>query len=83
MSSLKEIRTRIHSVDNIKKITKTMEMVAASQLRKAQLKAEQSRPYTQKLKQILDHVSMSEFISAASDAARSRTRSRSFIANCG
>ncbi len=61
MPSLKDIRTRIHSVDNIQKITKTMEMVAAAQLRKAQLKAEQSRPFAVKLKQILDHVSQSDF----------------------
>lgn len=60
MPSLKEIRTRIHSVDNIQKITNTMEMVAAAQLRKAQQKAEQSRPYAYKLKQILDHVSSSD-----------------------
>ncbi|MBA2728575.1 MAG: ATP synthase F1 subunit gamma [Parachlamydiaceae bacterium] len=60
MPSLKEIRTRIRSVDNIRKITKTMEMVAAAQLRKAQNKAEQSRPYITKLKEVLDAVSPAE-----------------------
>jgi len=60
MPSLKEIRTRIRSVDNIRKITNTMEMVAAAQLRKAQNKAEQSRPYITKLKEILDAVSPAE-----------------------
>ncbi len=60
MPSLKEIRTRIRSVDNIRKITKTMEMVAAAQLRKAQNKAEQSRPYITKLKEILDAASPAE-----------------------
>lgn len=60
MPSLKEIRERIDSVDNIKKITRTMEMVAAAQLQKAQTKAEQSRPYIAELKTILDEVSPEE-----------------------
>ena len=56
MVSLREIRKQIHSVANIEKITQAMEMVAASRLRKAQAKAEKSRPYAKKLKEILDNL---------------------------
>lgn len=54
MATLREIRRKLHSVANIEKITQAMEMVAASRLRKAQVKAEMSRPYARKLKEILD-----------------------------
>lgn len=53
MSTLIKIRRQLHSVENIKKITRAMEMVAASRLRRAQAKAETSRPYFLKLKEIL------------------------------
>jgi F-type H+-transporting ATPase subunit gamma len=53
MSSLRDIRRRIHSVENIKKITNTMERIAAARLRHAQVKAEQSRPYILKMKELL------------------------------
>lgn len=55
-SSLRDIRRRLHSVENIKKITLTMERIAVARLRHAQTKAEQSRPYISKLKQILRKV---------------------------
>lgn len=54
MSSLRDIRRQIHSVENIKKITQAMERVAAVHLKRAQKKAEQSAPYAKKLKEILD-----------------------------
>lgn len=53
MTSLRDIRRKIHSVDNIQKITQAMELVAASRLRKAQAKMESARPYALKLKEIL------------------------------
>lgn len=56
MATLRDIRRKIQSVGNIRKITKAMEMVAASRLRKAQAKAESSRPYSLKLKEVLDHL---------------------------
>lgn len=56
MTTLRTIRRKIHSVSNIQKITKAMELVAASRLHKAQAKAEASRPYAVKLKEILDHL---------------------------
>lgn len=53
MATLREIRRKLHSVENIKKITQAMEMVAASRLRRAQAKAEMSRPYFFQLQKIL------------------------------
>ena len=50
MSGTKEIRTKIKSVQNTRKITKAMEMVAASKMRKAQEKMMSTRPYGEKLK---------------------------------
>ena len=56
MATLRDIRRKIHSVGNIRKITQAMEMVASSRLRKAKVKAETSRPYALKLKEILDNL---------------------------
>lgn len=56
MATLREIRRKLQSVINIEKITQAMEMVAASRLRKAQAKAEMSRPYARKLKEILERL---------------------------
>lgn len=51
--SMRDIKRQIKSVQNTRQITKAMEMVAASKLRKAQEKAEASRPYSQKLKEVV------------------------------
>ncbi len=56
MANLKEIRTRISSVNSTRKITSAMKMVAAAKLRKAQDAITQMRPYADKLHEILDHV---------------------------
>src|SRR5659263_21298 len=45
MSSQRDIRRRISSVQNTRKITKAMEMVAAARLRRAQMRIEATRPY--------------------------------------
>lgn len=50
MSNAKEIRTQIKSIQNTKKITKAMEMVAASKMRKAQAYMQESRPYADKIR---------------------------------
>ncbi len=52
MAAGKEIRTKIKSVENTKKITKAMEMVAASKMRKAQERMRLARPYSEKVRQI-------------------------------
>ncbi len=57
MPSLRDIKRRIRSVRSTQQITKAMEMVAASKLRKAQARAERARPYAQKMELILSHLS--------------------------
>ncbi|AQG78002.1 ATP synthase F1 subunit gamma [Spirosoma montaniterrae] len=57
MASLKEVRSRITSVNSTQQITKAMKMVAAAKLRRAQENITQFRPYAQKLKQMLGTVS--------------------------
>jgi F-type H+-transporting ATPase subunit gamma len=55
----KEIRGKISSVKSTQKITKAMEMVAASKMRRAQERMLASRPYSQKLQSIIEHVASS------------------------
>lgn len=52
----KEIRTKINSIKNTQKITRAMEMVAASKMRKAQDRMASSRPYAQKMRNVIDHL---------------------------
>jgi F-type H+-transporting ATPase subunit gamma len=56
MAAGKEIRGKIKSVENTKKITKAMEMVAASKMRKAQDRMRAARPYSEKIKKIACHL---------------------------
>lgn len=56
MAGAKEIRTKIKSVQNTQKITKAMEMVAASKMRKAQDRMFASRPYAEKMQIVLSHL---------------------------
>jgi len=56
MSGEKEIRTKIRSVKNMQKITKAMEMVAASKIRKAQAQMEASRPYAERIRRVIGHL---------------------------
>ncbi len=53
MPNLKDLKNRIASVKNTRKITKAMQMVAAAKLRRAQESAEQSRPYTERFNAVL------------------------------
>ena len=57
MASGKEIRTKIKSVENTRKITKAMEMVAASKMRKAQDRMLKARPYGEKIRRVAAHLS--------------------------
>ena len=56
MAAGKEIRGKIKSVENTKKITKAMEMVAASKMRKAQERMRAARPYSEKIRNIAAHL---------------------------
>lgn len=56
----KEIRTQIKSVENTRKITKAMEMVAASKMRKAQERMTAARPYAEKIRNVVANLSYAQ-----------------------
>jgi F-type H+-transporting ATPase subunit gamma len=56
MAGAREIRTKIKSVANTRKVTRALEMVSASKIRKAQDLMRASRPYTRAIKQVVGHV---------------------------
>ena len=56
MANLKEIRTKIGSVKNTQKITKAMEMVAASKMRRTQKRMQETRPYADKIRTAIGHL---------------------------
>ena len=59
MSKAREIRTKIGSIKNTQKITRAMELVAASKMRKAQDRMTKSRPYAEKIRKVISHVAAS------------------------
>ena len=59
MPNLKDLKNRIASVKNTRKITKAMQMVAAAKLRRAQEAAEQSRPYTERFNAVMSRLAAS------------------------
>ena len=58
MPGTKEIRAKIRSVQNTRKITKAMEMVSASKMRKAQERMRHARPYGDKIRTIAARLSI-------------------------
>ena len=56
MAGTKEIRVKIASVKNTQKITKAMEMVAASKMRRAQDRMQAARPYAEKIRNVVAHL---------------------------
>ena len=56
MAGAKEIRTKIRSIQNTQKITKAMEMVAASKMRRAQDRMNEARPYAEKIRNVVSHL---------------------------
>src|SRR5580700_12051362 len=59
MPSLKDLRNRIASTKATQKITKAMQMVAASKLRRAQVAAEAARPYAERMDKVLGNIAAS------------------------
>src|SRR5258706_3729080 len=59
MASLKDMRVRIASTKATQKITKAMQMVAASKLRRAQVAAEAARPYAERMEKVLANIAAS------------------------
>ena len=68
MPNLKDLKNRIDSVTSTRKITKAMQMVAASKLRRAQLAAEAARPYSERMATVLEN--LAETVSDGDDAPR-------------
>ncbi|PAV26866.1 ATP synthase F1 subcomplex gamma subunit [Tamilnaduibacter salinus] len=56
MAAGKEIKTQISSIKSTQKITSAMEMVAASKMRKAQERMQATRPYAEKMRQVIGHI---------------------------
>ena len=56
MSTAREIRTKISSIKNTQKITRAMELVAASKMRRAQERMAMSRPFSEKIRRVISHV---------------------------
>ncbi|MDT0619242.1 F0F1 ATP synthase subunit gamma [Salinisphaera sp. P385] len=56
MAGAKEVKGKIRSVENTQKITKAMEMVAASKMRRAQERVEAARPYAEKIRRTIGHL---------------------------
>ena len=56
MSGAKEIRTKIASIKSTQKITKAMQMVAASKMRRAQERMQATRPYAEKIQNVISHL---------------------------
>src|SRR5438270_3942368 len=57
MPSTREVRRRIRSVKNTAQITKAMQMVASSKMRRAQERVEQSRPYAEQIRALVSRLS--------------------------
>lgn len=62
MANAQEIRTKINSIKSTQKITKAMEMVAASKMRKAQDRMYLSRPYVERVETVIKHITSSSMI---------------------
>lgn len=60
MAGAKEIRTKIKSIQNTQKITRAMEMVAASKMRTAQGRMRAARPYADKIREVIGHMAQAE-----------------------
>ena len=56
MAGGREIKTKIKSVQNTRKVTRALEMVSASKIRKAQDRMKTSRPYARAMKQVIGHL---------------------------
>ncbi|MGD8633465.1 MAG: F0F1 ATP synthase subunit gamma, partial [Anaerolineales bacterium] len=58
MASAREMRLRIKSIQNISQVTRALEAVSASRVRKAEARVRESRPYADKAWQVLRHLSL-------------------------
>ena len=73
MPSTKEIRAKIRSVHNTRKITKAMEMVAASKMKKAQDRMRAARPYGNTIRNLIGHLAPEGIITFRDHVFRSES----------
>jgi F-type H+-transporting ATPase subunit gamma len=78
MAGAKEIRTQIKSIGSTRKITKAMEMVAASKMRRAQERMQAARPYANRMRSVVAHAA-----SANSEYKHSYLNDREQVSNIG
>lgn len=78
MGIAKEVRTKISSVKNTAKITKAMEMVSASKMRKVQERMRQARPYATKIVEVIKHIAH-----ATTDCQHSFLQKKNNVKNIG
>ncbi|KAG0093717.1 hypothetical protein BGZ92_002901 [Podila epicladia] len=81
MAGMKEIRGKIKSVQSTRKITKAMEMVAASKMRRAQERMRASRPYADKQEAVLERLLPLGTATSATDAASADSKASSIPAH--
>jgi len=74
MASLKDMRVRIAATKATQKITKAMQMVAASKLRRAQVAAEAARPYAERMEKVLASIASAVAMTSPASAAAPRSR---------
>jgi F-type H+-transporting ATPase subunit gamma len=82
MASLKDMRVRIASTKATQKITKAMQMVAASKLRRAQNAAEAARPYAEKMDAVISNIATAAAGSPGAPAAAGTGRSGAPVLVC-
>jgi F-type H+-transporting ATPase subunit gamma len=69
----REIRTKIKSVQNTRKVTRALEMVSASKIRRAQDRMKASRPYARLMRQVIGHLAKANPSTASVPGASART----------
>ena len=79
MATLRDIRRRIRTVRSTAQITKTMEMVSASKLRRAQTTVESARPYATELRSVLANLAMASSEAAHPAFAKREVKNRAII----
>jgi len=79
MASLKDLRDRINSVQSTKKITSAMKLVAGARLKKAQIEAESSRPYVNRMQTIIDNVTSNVSMENAPEIIKGKENNKTHL----
>jgi F-type H+-transporting ATPase subunit gamma len=82
MAGGREIKTKIKSVQNTRKVTRALEMVSASKIRKAQDRMKASRPYARAMKQLIGHLAQANSEYRHPYLVSARTSSASATSSC-